>query len=231
MPKNEAGGARPAESERNSSVDDTGVRSVQRRRGAALEAALLQAAWEELLAVGYHQLTFEAVAARADTSRTVLYRRWPCRRDLVLAALRHRTPPLPPPAPDTGALRTDVLAVLHRLTLRMTELAPVFDALADERTRDSDLAHYLQDRTQQAGRSAMATVIDRAAQRGELDRASVPARVAVLPVTLVVGDMLLTHRPPSRAAITEVVDQVFLPLIAHYCRFPTTANQRKPSRT
>ncbi|WP_127357111.1 TetR/AcrR family transcriptional regulator [Actinacidiphila soli] len=220
MPKEETGGPNPAEPARNSSADDTGARSVRRRRGAALEAALLQAAWDELLAVGYHQLTFEAVAARASTSRTVLYRRWPHRRDLVLAALRHQTPPLPPPAPDTGALRTDVLALLGRLTLRMTQIAPVLDALADERARNSDLAHYLQDRTQQAGRAAMATVIDRAAQRGELDQASVPARVAALPFTLVVGEILLTHRPPSQAAITEVVDQVFLPLIAHYRRCP-----------
>ncbi|MFF9481684.1 TetR/AcrR family transcriptional regulator [Streptomyces sp. NPDC014733] len=221
MPKKETGAPRPAESARGSSVDDTGARPARRRRGAALEAALLQAAWEELLAVGYQQLTFEAVAARAGTSRTVLYRRWPSRRDLVLAALRHQTPPLPPPTPDTGALRTDVLALLQRLTLRMTEIAPVLGVLADERTRDSDLAHYLQERTQQAGRSAMATVLDRAAQRGELDQTSIPARVATLPFTLVVGETLLTRLPPSRAALTEVVDQIFLPLIAHHRRFPS----------
>jgi len=48
-----------------------------RRRGAELEAALLDAAWDELQAVGYAGLTMEAVADRAGTSRAVLYRRWP----------------------------------------------------------------------------------------------------------------------------------------------------------
>src|SRR5580658_8726409 len=62
-----------------------------RRRGAALEHALLDAAWAELQDVGYAALTIEAVADRAGTSRAVLYRRWRNRPELVIAAMcRHR---------------------------------------------------------------------------------------------------------------------------------------------
>jgi len=57
-----------------------------RRRGDHLEHALLAATWEELLAVGYANLTMDGVAARAHTSKPVLYRRWPTRPELVLAA-------------------------------------------------------------------------------------------------------------------------------------------------
>ena len=53
-----------------------------RRRGTKLEDALLDAAWEELQEVGYTRLTMEAVAARAGTSKPVLYRRWPNRARL-----------------------------------------------------------------------------------------------------------------------------------------------------
>ena len=43
-----------------------------RRRGAALEAAILTAAWAELSEVGYTDLTIEAVAKRAGvTARTL----------------------------------------------------------------------------------------------------------------------------------------------------------------
>ncbi|MFF8790982.1 TetR/AcrR family transcriptional regulator [Streptomyces sp. NPDC015125] len=189
----------------------------RRRRGAALEDALLQAAWEELLAVGYHALTYEAVAARAHTSRTVLYRRWPQRLDLVLAALGRQAPPLPPPPPDTGALRSDVLALLHSATAQMTEMTPVLQAVTDARARDSDLSRFVEERTYQAGREAMEAALDRAAQRGELDPSRLPARVIALPFTLVVGEVLLTHRAPSPATVAEVVDQVFLPLVHHYC--------------
>jgi len=52
---------------------------AERRRGAALEAAILDAAWAELVAAGYAGLTMEAVAARAQTSRPVISRRWPDR--------------------------------------------------------------------------------------------------------------------------------------------------------
>ena len=42
-------------------------RPVKRRRGKALEDAVLDAAWSELLDGGYASLTMEAVAARART--------------------------------------------------------------------------------------------------------------------------------------------------------------------
>ncbi|MDC7336373.1 TetR/AcrR family transcriptional regulator [Streptomyces lydicus] len=188
----------------------------RRRRGAALEAALLDATWEELLAVGYQELTYEGVAARAHTSRTVLYRRWPHRRDLVLAALRHRTPPLPPPVPDTGALRTDVLALLGQITARLTEITPVLEVLTDNRTRGSDLDDYLAERSRGDDGGAMAELLDRAARRGETDPSRIPARVATLPVSLVAGEMLITRQAPSQAAVTALVDDIFLPLVAHH---------------
>ena len=48
-----------------------------RRRGPALEAAILGAAWDELRTTGYAGFTIDAVARHAGTSRPVLYRRWP----------------------------------------------------------------------------------------------------------------------------------------------------------
>ena len=59
-------------------------RSRQRRRGEELEAALLEAAWAELVEVGFARLTMESVAARAKTGVAVLYRRWP-RKDWTRA--------------------------------------------------------------------------------------------------------------------------------------------------
>src|ERR1700689_58257 len=65
-----------------------------RRRGATLEHALLDAAWQELQASGYAKLTMERVADRAGTSRAVIYRRWRNRAELVIAAMRHSQPVL-----------------------------------------------------------------------------------------------------------------------------------------
>src|SRR5580704_16566199 len=109
-----------------------------RRRGAALEHALLDAAWAELQESGYAKLTMERVAERAGTSRAVIYRRWRNRPELVIAAMRRRQPVLPGATPDTGTLRGDVLAVLRGASARITELGPdtvigmLSDLLSDE---------------------------------------------------------------------------------------------------
>jgi AcrR family transcriptional regulator len=83
----------------------------QRRRGEELEAALLAAAWDELVEVGFHRLTMESVAARARTGVGVLYRRWPRKDDLVLAAIAEYGRTHPVEIPDTGSLRGDMLAL------------------------------------------------------------------------------------------------------------------------
>src|SRR5262249_46134400 len=68
-----------------------------RRRGAALDAAIRRAAADELAASGYAGLTMEKVASRAGTNKNALYRRWPNRLALGIAAYRQlsRNVPLP----------------------------------------------------------------------------------------------------------------------------------------
>src|SRR5262249_38301928 len=81
--------------------------------GEVLEAAILDATLAELAEVGYARLAMERIAARAHTSKASLYKRWPNRVELVVAALRHHRGAADP-APDTGSLREDVLTLLRR---------------------------------------------------------------------------------------------------------------------
>lgn len=186
----------------------------KRRRGAELEAALLAAAWEELVAVGYERLTYEAVADRAGTSRPVLYRRWPSKRELVLAALRRQAPPLPDAPPDTGGLRGDVLALLRLVVRRTRELAPVHEVLAAEQGQETELSTYLASRNEGPGHDWMRTVLERAARRGEVDDANaLPDRLVTLPLVLVVHELFMARRTPSDADLEEIVDVLFLPLV------------------
>src|ERR1700761_6094075 len=87
----------------------------RRRHGQELESVLLVAAWDELVETGYARLTMESVAVRAGTSEPVLYRRWPNKDQLVLAALMHHRKDRPIAVPDTGTLRGDLLAYLTAL--------------------------------------------------------------------------------------------------------------------
>src|SRR5208282_2240530 len=65
----------------------------------------------------------------ARTSRAVLYRRWPNRPELVVAALRHHTDFASTAVPDTGTLRGDALALLRHMSARVGEVADVLSFL------------------------------------------------------------------------------------------------------
>src|ERR1700748_1321174 len=61
-----------------------------RRRGSALEEAILDAAWDVLETDGWNGFTFAGVAERAHSSKLVLYRRVAIREARMRVTLRWR---------------------------------------------------------------------------------------------------------------------------------------------
>ncbi|MEV4575850.1 TetR/AcrR family transcriptional regulator [Nonomuraea jabiensis] len=190
-----------------------GDSGASRRRGPKLEDAILDAAWEVLVEHGYHGFTFEAVAARAGTSRPVLYRRWPQRDDLLLATLTRFWQPIA--VPDTGGLRDDAIGFLRNanadraptITFMSVQLADYF---RDAGTSFSEL----RDTLLPPGRaSAFETIVARAVDRGELPDVPRPSRVVNLPFDLLRHDLLTTMRAVPDESIVEIVDEVWLPLL------------------
>jgi len=187
--------------------------TVQRRRGAALEAAILDAGWDQLLEAGYEGFTIDAVATRAQAARSVLYRRWPSRLELLKAVVRRRGEIDRVPVPDTGSLRGDVLALLAEFNKRRARtvglLAARLGAYFDE-ARGS--LQELRDLFVAEGPTAMETIVARAVDRGEL-REVPSARVVSLPVDLVRPELLRTMSAVPPDTIREIVDDIFLPLV------------------
>jgi AcrR family transcriptional regulator len=184
-----------------------------RRRGAALEAALLDAAWAELRDVGYARLTMEAIADRASTSRAVIYRRWPSRHELVIAALAHQQPTGRARIPDTGSLREDVLIIMRRAAQRISDIGPsTVTGLLNDLVAD-DASHAIIDQLARGGGELMSQILARAAARGEA-RQHVPERVARLPLDLIRHELILTQHAPTDETLEEIVDEIFLPLVA-----------------
>ena len=184
-----------------------------RRRGAALENALLDAAWAELQEAGYAGLTMEAVADRAGTSRAVLYRRWRSRPELVIAAIRRHRPLLSGEIPDTGSLRGDVLALLRRMSSRLAEIGSetVYGLLGDY-LGDAGLFSRSQGEVLAISAEVMQTILKRAADRGEA-RPGVERRIATLPTDLFRNELFKARTPPSEGTLVEIIDDVFLPLV------------------
>lgn len=190
-------------------------RSRPRRRGATLEQAILDAAWEELTQVGYRDLTIEGVAARAHTGKQAIYRRWPGRARLVIAAMREHAPAYSGELPDTGELRGDVLELLRRAAARMMELGPeTIHGLLADLVEDPEYVALIDRST---GEAAMRTLLKRAAARGEISLDQITPRIAALPVDLLRHEVFLAGASVPDPVILEIVDEVFLSLV-QICR-------------
>jgi len=185
-----------------------------RRRGPGLEAAILEAAWAELTEAGYAALTMESVAARAKTSRAVLYRRWPSRPELLVAALRHHTNFTSPEEFDTGTLRGDMLALLRHMSTRVGEIAGVLSFLLSASFEEAGISPaVLRERAIAGEPSALDEMLRRAAARGEIGPGKVSRRIVTLPVDLVRHDLIMNQAPVPDDQLVEIVDDIFLPLM------------------
>jgi AcrR family transcriptional regulator len=190
----------------------------QRRRGEELEAALLQAAWDELIEVGFARLTMESIAARARTGVAVLYRRWPSKEDLVIATLRHYSRAHPVDIPDTGTLRDDLLTLLRSVSDQRRILTSIVTAtfaglLADSGLTPAQVRTRIMD-----DRPLWSTteILRRAHDRGEIDLDTIPASVLAMPFDLLRHDLLMTLEPIPQHRILDIIDTLFLPLVATY---------------
>lgn len=184
-----------------------------RRRGEALEEAILDAAWAELEEHGFGPFTLEAVANRAQTSRPVLARRWPDRSALAIAAWRRNMQRTSVLTPDTGSLRTDLISLLKDLAAQRTSLiAPLAFHLQGGLWPGQSLADVRSELLGN-GDDPLDAILARAIERGEIDPAKLTARIRTLPVDLMRHEVIMTAQPVTEATIIEIIDGAFLPLV------------------
>ncbi|MFG1683148.1 TetR/AcrR family transcriptional regulator [Nonomuraea sp. NPDC049269] len=185
-----------------------------RRRGAELERALLQATLDELADGGYTRLTIDRVAQRAGTNKTAIYRRWPNRAALALAAY-HEFVRRPAALPDTGELRSDVLLLLRGAVARMGSSAggEILRGVMSEIHAHPELRRHLHEEFAQEP-NLMMTILGRAVARGEARPEALRPRVASVPVVMLRQEYLLGQAAEiTDETLIEIVDQVFLPMV------------------
>lgn len=143
--------------------------SAGRPQEAGVTAAILDAVLAELAEHGFGAMTVDGVARRAGAGKGAIYRRWPSKIEMTVAAMGALARP-PGPAPDTGSLHGDVLELLGNVSRwlgedRTRRLYP--DVLA-EAQRNPVLAEALMEHIGRPRRRWAQAVLDRAAGRGEL---------------------------------------------------------------
>ena len=184
-----------------------------RRRGDALEAAILDAAWDVLETDGWDGFTFAAVTERAHSSKPVLYRRWRTRQELLRATLRRRGEISPGGVPDTGSLRGDVIAKLTEINQLRSSMAAVMSMMLSAQFQELGMSPAQLRRELIGDReSMMDVVVARAMDRGELGPKTPPARVLSLPLDLLRHELLMNLEPVAPETIVSIVDDAFLPL-------------------
>jgi AcrR family transcriptional regulator len=191
----------------------------RRRRGPQLESALLDAAWDELVEVGFGNLTMESVAARAETGIAVLYRRWPNKDQLVLAAFEHYRLARPIETPDTGTLRGDLLALLTAFSKARATFTAIAAAAGFSGLLVATGLTPAQARDRILGDPPLRSdqiIYRRAHDRGEIDLDRIPPAVLAMPFDLVRHDLLMNLKPLKPARIKSIVDELFLPLLQRY---------------
>ena len=190
---------------------------VGRPRDAHIDAAVLQATLAALDASGYARLRIEDVARRAATTKPAIYRRWPNRQRLVLAALGQRVGAAR--APDTGCTLCDLdecLKVFVRAFRRMPPgvIGPLFaDCAADRELHDAFMRTLFD-----PPRAAVKETLDRAQARGDL-RDDVDADLILdLLGSLVHYRTLFGHARTTDAEIERTVEALLQGIAADYPR-------------
>jgi AcrR family transcriptional regulator len=170
-------------------------------RSARVVAGVLAATLETLGKHGYVGLRVEDVAARAGVNKTTIYRRWPTRAELVVAALTRLAGP--PQAPECGRLEPDLLALfMSATTLRATPAGRgIVSALIAERG-DPEVDRICGELREMHRRPAR-VLLEHARDRGELPRRTDSATAASSVLALYVFGVVafLNEDRPDRKAL------------------------------
>ena len=197
------------------SVDEEAVAAARRpgrRRDESKDDAILLATRELLAERGFDGMTMDAVADRAGAGKATVYRRWPSKVQLTIDAMlcAPGTPMSADDVPDTGSLRSDLLAV--RFGRKRSDDAELMSGVISAVKENPDVAAAFQQQFVRSRVSLMRGLLERAQERGELrDDIDLEMVAAVAPAMIAYRKMVAGHRIDDEF-VEQMIDSVILPL-------------------
>jgi AcrR family transcriptional regulator len=167
-----------------------------RKRSEESRLAILAAAWELVGEVGFGGLTIEGIAARSGTGKQTVYRWWPSRADVLLDALAAQSD-LHIPIPDDGSYAADLegfLTASYELG-RDPRVVAVLRVLMAQAQIDDDFGDRFRESFLARRRRALAVIVDRARDRGDLPAAPPPGLLADIIFGVIWYRVLSRHQP------------------------------------
>ncbi|MFV1362579.1 TetR/AcrR family transcriptional regulator [Mycolicibacterium elephantis] len=190
---------------------DGGTDSPWSPREAELLAVTLQLLQEH----GYDRLSLDVVASTARASKATLYRRWPTKAELVLAAFVEGTRQVAVD-PDTGTLRGDLLRIGEQIRSHVSTHASTIRAVLMEISRSANLAAMLQEQFLAQRKALMRRVLARAVDRGEIEASAITDDLWDLLPGYLIFRSVLTGRAASRRTVQHLVDNVIIPSLTRH---------------
>ncbi|QXQ07404.1 TetR/AcrR family transcriptional regulator [Sphingosinicellaceae bacterium] len=139
-------------------------------------SAVLASTYALLSEGGIGGVSVDEVSRRSGVSKSTIYRHWPSRSALLLAACSTMTPPVE--APDTGCVRADLELLTNALAeqLHSAKWTAILPSIIDAAERDPELA-ALHAGLHASMMAPFLTVAERGASRGELPIGQNPAEL------------------------------------------------------
>ncbi len=191
-------------------VTEIADRAAESSPWSPRETELLAVTLRLLQQHGYDRLTVDAVAATARASKATVYRRWPSKAELVLAAFIEGIRRVAVP-PDTGTLRGDLLRLGELVCQEARQHAGTIRAVLVEVSRNPALNEVLQHQFIDQRKALIHHVLQQAVDRGEIDRSVISNELWDLLPGYLIFRSLIPSRPPTRQTVQALVDDVIIP--------------------
>ncbi len=158
------------------------ARRPGRPRSEQAEQAIIEATLDVFAEQGFEGVCVEAVAARAGVGKATIYRRWPNKEELLLAAFGSLKSPFP--EPKGVSVRDDLLAMVQVMCADKADprKARRYALLLGEGEKYPRLMARYKETVVQPRRDAMRAVIRRGTETGEL-RPDTDVEIAMLTLT------------------------------------------------
>jgi AcrR family transcriptional regulator len=198
-------------------MNKSAARAVESSSWSPREAELLEVTLRLLQQEGYDRLTVDAVAANARASKATVYRRWPTKAELVLAAFIEGVRQVAV-APETGTLRGDLLQIGESICHHARTHASTMRAVLVEVSRNTELNDVMQHQFLDQRKALFDHVLRQAVDRGEIDVAAITEDLwDVMPGYLIFRSVFST-RTATRGTVQALVDDVMIPSLTRQIR-------------